>query len=358
MSRLKIGFPQVGNYAKAARFLFSNILDADIITAPKITQKTIDLGVKYSPEFVCSPFKYTLGTLLEVIDMGADVVIQLGGGCRYGYYHELQNQIIHDLGHDVLFINLISAGHTDIKKIIKYLKKIDKKFSKLKAIRYFLLTKHMIKYMDIVEDYIRKNVGFEKNKGEMEQLNQEMLNQFLTVKSHHQLKKIYHKYITKIKNIELMKPKHITRIGIIGELYTVMEPFSNYFLERELARFNMSITRYTCASYLLFKKRKFIHKKIKKYSKYVKYKMGADATDNIIRAVDMCREGYDGIIHIKSSFCTPEISSMSIINKICKEYNVPVMFFSFDANTSKVGLQTRLEAFNDMIEMRQKWIVI
>ena len=62
----------------------------------------------------------------------------------------------------------------------------------------------------------------------------------------------------------------------------------------------------------------------------------------------------DGIIHIKSSFCTPEIGSMSIINKICHEYDVPVMFFSFDANTSRVGLQTRLEAFNDMIKIRKK----
>jgi len=80
--------------------------------------------------------------------------------------------------------------------------------------------------------------------------------------------------------------------------------------------------------------------------------MGADASDNIIRTVDMCKEEFDGIIHIKSSFCTPEIGSMGIINKVCKDYDVPVLFFSFDSNTSKVGLKTRLEAFNDMIEMR------
>ena len=133
-----------------------------------------------------------------------------------------------------------------------------------------------------------------------------------------------------------------------------MEPFSNYYLEKSLAQFGMSVTRFTNVTYLLFKKGKYVRRNIKKYSKYVKYRMGADATDNIMRCVDMCREGYDGIIHIKSSFCTPEIGSMSIINKICHQYDVPVMFFSFDANTSKVGLQTRLEAFNDMIEMRKK----
>ena len=40
--------------------------------------------------------------------------------------------------------------------------------------------------------------------------------------------------------------------------------------------------------------------------------MGADAADNIARAKYLANEGYDGIIHIKSSFCTPEISSMGI----------------------------------------------
>ena len=354
MSKFKVGFPQVGNYSVPARFLFSKILDCEILEAPSITQKTIDLGVKYSPNFVCTPFKYTLGTILEVIDKGADVVVQLGGGCRYGYYHELQKSIIKDLGYDVKYINLVTAGRADIKKIYKQLKSIDKKFSKIKGLYYLFITIKMVNYMDIVDNYIRENVGFEVVSGSMESYNKMMLEEFLTVRNIFHLRCIFKKYFKLIRDVKLNVPKDIVRIGVIGELYTVMEPFSNYFLEKSLASFNMSVTRFTNASYLLFKKGKFINRNIRKYSKYVKYKMGADATDNIIRTVQLCRLGYDGIIHIKSSFCTPEIGSMSIINKICKEYDVPVLFFSFDANTSKVGLQTRLEAFNDMIEMRKK----
>lgn len=350
----KIGFPHVGNYCVPAKFLFSNILKCEIIDAPSITSKTIDLGVKYSPNFVCTPFKYTLGTMLEVIEKGADCVVQLGGGCRYGYYHELQKEIIDSLGYDVKYINLVSAGCADIKKICKDLKGIDSKFSKIKGLYYLLITIKMVKYMDIVDDYIRHNVGFEVENGLMEKYNSMMLQEFLSVKSLFSLKKIFKKYFDLIKSVELNKPNDIIRVGVIGELYTVMEPFSNYYLEKSLASFGMSVTRFTNASYLLFRKGKYVNRNIKKYSKYVKYKMGADATDNIMRCVDMCREGYDGIIHIKSSFCTPEIGSMSIINKVCHEYDVPLMFFSFDANTSKVGLQTRLEAFNDMIEMRRK----
>lgn len=350
----KIGFPHVGNYCVPAKFLFSNILNCEIIDAPCITNKTIDLGVKYSPDFVCTPFKYTLGTMLEVIEKGANCVIQLGGGCRYGYYHELQRNIIKDLGYDVKYINLVTAGRADIKKICNDLKCLDSNFSKVRGLYYLLITIKMVKYMDIVDNYIRHNVGFEVDKGLMEKYNNMMLDEFLSVKSIFSLKKVFKKYFSLIKGIKLKKPSSVVKVGIIGELYTVMEPFSNYFLEKSLADFGMSITRFTNASYLLFKKGRYVKRNILKYSKYVKYRMGADATDNIMRTVDMCRSGYDGIIHIKSSFCTPEIGSMGIINKICHEYDVPVMFFSFDANTSKVGLQTRLEAFNDMIEMRRK----
>jgi len=90
----------------------------------------------------------------------------------------------------------------------------------------------------------------------------------------------------------------------------------------------------------------------------MKYKLVADASNNIYWTKYLCSKKYDGIIHIKSSFCTPEIGIMPIINKISESYKVPIIFLSFDSNTSEVGLKTRLEAFHDMIEMRKKWIVI
>ena len=49
--------------------------------------------------------------------MGANTLIQMGGGCRYGYYYELQDRILKDLGYNFKYYNLVSKGHTDIKKI-------------------------------------------------------------------------------------------------------------------------------------------------------------------------------------------------------------------------------------------------
>lgn len=343
----------MGDYSVPARYLLSHICKNPIINPVPITNKTIELGTKYSPDFVCTPFKYTLGTLIESLEKGATILIQAGGGCRYGYYAELQEQILKDLGYQFRFYNLVTAGTTDVDRIIHILKEINPRFSKLKGLYYGSITIKMIYYMDKIDHYIRANIGFEVEKGSFEKLKKQMLLDFSKVKTYLGLKFLYHKYRKKFKDLKVDKPEKPFKVGIIGELYTVMEPFSNYELERTLANMRIEVKRYTNVYYLLFEK----HKKVKQYLKmskqYVSNKMGADATDNIARAKELCEEGYDGIIHIKSSFCTPEIAAMPIISKVCHDYKVPVLFFSFDSNTSKVGMETRLEAFYDMLEMRR-----
>lgn len=352
MSKI-ISFPHMGDYYVPIKYIFSHITKTGIMIAPPITNKTIELGSKYSPDFVCTPFKYTLGTYIEALDKGANVLLQAGGGCRYGYYSELQNKILEDLGYNFELYNFVTKGKTDMIKIYKLIKKIDPKIKILKSLYYLFITTKMVKYMDRIDDYIRQNIGFEIEENLFLKTKRKMLKEFSEIKGYISLYLCYKKYLDKFKNIKINKPDNCLKVGIIGELYTLMEPFSNYYLETELAKFNIEVKRYTNVHYLLFEK----SKKVKQYlknTKYIKYRMGADAADNIARTKYLCENNYDGIIHIKSSFCTPEIGAMPIINKICKEYNTPVIFLSFDTNTSEVGVKTRIEAFYDMIEMRRK----
>ncbi|MDK2814825.1 MAG: hypothetical protein PWP18_738 [Thermoanaerobacter sp.] len=53
--------------------LFS-LLGHEVVTPPRPSQKTINYGVKYSPEFACFPLKVILGTYLEAIELGADTI--------------------------------------------------------------------------------------------------------------------------------------------------------------------------------------------------------------------------------------------------------------------------------------------
>ena len=349
----KVAFPRMGDYNIPAEFLLSHILKARIIKTPKITNKTIEIGSKYSPEFICTPFKYTLGTMIEALEKGANILIQQGGGCRYGYYYELQEKILKDLNYDFKMINFVTEGKLSILRINRMIKQINPRYNKIKAIYYTFITLKMIKYMDTIDNYIRENIGFELKKGSFENLKEEMLIKFSKVESYHELKVLYRNYLRRFKNIKIYKPDNRLKIGIIGELYTVMEPFSNYFLEKELAKNNIEIKRFTNVDYLFLRKKRRMKKYLHK-NKYIKYNMGADASDNVANTEYLCQNGYDGIIHIKSSFCTPEIGAMPIINKIASSYNTPIIYFSFDMNTSEVGIKTRLEAFYDMLEMRKK----
>lgn len=348
----KLALPMMGNYQIPGIYLLKKILKCEVIKTPKITKKTLELGTKYSPETVCMPFKYTLGAFIEAINSGADTVVQFGGGCRYGYYYELQENILKDL-YDVNYINLVSKGKTNIKEILKKFKSINPKLSLINALYRFLITKRMVFCMDKIEDYMRHNLAFEKEK-EMQKIYNELLNKFENNKGYINLIYNYLKYFRKIKKVKLDKPENRIRIGIIGELFTVMEPFGNNDLEELLIKNKVDITRFTNVKYLLFEKGKKIKKYLKYSKEFVKYRMGADASDNIARTKYLCENKYDAIIHIKSTFCTPEIGAMPIIEKICNEYKVPILFFSFDSQDSKTGFYTRVEALLDMIEMRKK----
>lgn len=349
-----IAFPQMGNYSIPINYFLKHTVNSEIMDPPKITSKTIELGNKHSPEFVCTPFKYTLGTMIECLDNGATVIAQAGGGCRYGYYSELQEEILKELGYQFTMVNFVTEGKTKFKKIKQEFLKLEPHPNIFKIIYYGVITRYMIQYMDLLDDYIRQNIGFEVEKGSFEKEMNKILNHFKNVTTFRELKLTYKRGLKTMKKIKINKPKNCLKVGIIGELYTIMEPFSNYFLEKQLAEFHIEVKRFTNVEYLLFQKSKKIKMYLKNVKEYIRYKMGADAADNIARAKYLCQNNYDGIIHIKSSFCTPEIGAMPIINKVCQDYHVPVIFFSFDANTSETGIKTRLEAFYDMIEMRKK----
>ncbi len=354
MPNLIISFPHLGNYSIPITFFLEKTTNVEVKIAPPITKKTIELGSKYSPDFVCLPFKYNLGNFIESLEAGANILVQAGGGCRYGCYGEVQKQILKDLGYNFEFLSLMDNGKVSIFSIYKALKKLNKKLFFLKYFYYLLLTMLMLFFMDKIENFIRLNIGFETIKNSFKTKEKEMLNQFKQTKGFLSLIYNYLKYKKQFKKIKINKPKDCLKIGIIGELYTSMEQFSSYFIEENLAKFNIQVKRFTNLTYLLVKKKLVKKKLLKEVKKYVTYDLGADGLDNVARAKYLIKKKYDGIIHIKPFGCTPEIGAIPIINKVCKDYKMPIIYFSFDAQNSDEGIKTRLEALVDMLERKRK----
>lgn len=348
-----ISFPHLGDYHIPIKFLLTHLTKYKVITAPPITKHTIELGGKYSPDFVCVPFKYNLGNFIETLENGATILLQAGGGCRYGYYPEVQEKILKDLGYEFELLTIGDDGIISIKSLYKIVKRINPHPSIIKTIYYLMLTILMVRYMDDADAYIRENIGFEVKKNEFLNTKNQMLSEFSKCKNFRSLNKCYKKYKRILERIEIDKPDNCLRVGIIGELYTSMEPFSSYFLERELASMNIQIKRFTNASYLLYQKKFREKKMLRKIKDYCKYTLGADGMDNVYRAKYLIENNYDGIIHIKPFGCTPEIGAIPIIRKVCEDGHIPIIFFSFDVETSETGIKTRLEAFYDMLSIKK-----
>ena len=348
-----ISFPHLGDYHFPIRFLLTKLTKYKVMVAPPITKKTIELGSKHSPDFVCVPFKYNLGNFIESLEQGANIILQAGGGCRYGYYPEVQEKILKDLGYEFELYSLVNNDKMTPRSIYQTFKKIDPRIPLHKMLYYTPLTILMIRYMDNIDHYIRLHIGFEVKKNSFIHLKEEMLNKFYHCHGYLSLTRLYFQYKKKLKKIPIDKPKDCLKVGIIGELYTAMEPFSSYFLEKELASMNIEIKRFTNVSYLLYQKRLHRKRNLRYIEKYCKYTLGADGMDNVYRAKYLIDQGYDGIIHTKPFGCTPEIGAIPIINRVCQDGKMPIIYFSFDSQTSETGIKTRLEAFYDMLKIKK-----
>lgn len=83
--------------------------------------------------------------------------------------------------------------------------------------------------------------------------------------------------------------------------------------------------------------------------------MGPTTTWTVNSALDYARQGFDGIVHVKSFGCTPEIDAVPVLQNISRDYHIPtVLYLSFDTQDSDSGLDTRLEAFYHMLERKKK----
>ncbi len=93
-----------------------------LLFPPLPTDKTLTLGTMYAPEFACIPFKIMLGSYLEAIEKGAEVIISSGGHgpCRAGYYGILHQKIIEDLGYDTKVVILILCLNRGKNLSLKY----------------------------------------------------------------------------------------------------------------------------------------------------------------------------------------------------------------------------------------------
>ena len=355
---MRIGMPHMGNVYIPFKALFQR-LDIDFVIPPVNNQRTLSLGAKYSPEGLCVPFKLTLGNLIEATQLGADTLLMVGGYgiCRLGYYAKTQEQILRDLGYSIELIQLgISEGK--LFGLLKIIKRLSNNAPWHKIISAFRFGLSKLNALDRIERVVQKVRAVELVKGTANQLYTKAINAIEQADDYNTLKKVQADYIDQLNQVAKDNRTQPLIVGIIGEIYVVLEPFSNFDVESELGKLGVEVRRTIFTSewtkFNLFLNPFGIDEKARIHKAalpYLKRDIGGDGWESVGEKVLHAKK-YDGLVHLAPFTCMPEIIAQNIMLKT-KE-NIPVLSILCDEQITKTGMLTRLEAFVDLLERKQR----
>lgn len=175
--------------------------------------------------------------------------------------------------------------------------------------------------------------------------------------------KILRCYREKINNIAVDANKAPLKIAIIGEIYTVIEPYTNFNIEDKLMDYGVSSMRELTPSWwvrnMALSPFKINSLKIRTNARnYLPVSIGGHAVECVGEAVTAAKEGFDGAIQIFPMGCMPEIVSKSILPTISEDYDFPIMSLIVDDMTGEAGYITRLEAFIDLLDRRKQNVLL
>ncbi|HIC88995.1 MAG TPA: CoA protein activase [Anaerolineae bacterium] len=357
---MKVGFPHVGTfYVLFESYLHA--LEAKPVVPPFSSQRTLDLGVRYSPEMICAPCKLIFGNYVEALEQGADHLIMLGGNdtCRLGYSVPLQVHLLRKLGYD------FQPHVFDLRQAIRDVLRLTDELAHPPLSQKITLLRYLVALVTLVDDVERATLRLrpkELKPGTATRLRRVALTRICGLQTRHDLHRCRRAVLQPFADAPQDRTRRVLRIALIGDPYTISEPFFNLNLEEHLGRLGVEVHRWFWLSNSLrgtwplrlmgldLKARARRRAAAAYLSRYV----GGFAQSSFTEAVRFAQDGIDGMIHVAPFNCTPEIVAASLMPRLAQDYDIPLLMLTFDEQTGEAGLVTRLEAFVDLLERRRE----
>ncbi|MGE5422932.1 MAG: acyl-CoA dehydratase activase-related protein [Ignavibacteriales bacterium] len=358
---MKATFPHMGNTHIAIRSLL-NDLGHEVVSPPPCSKKTLEIGIRHSPEFVCLPLKLNLGNFVEALEQGADTIIMAGGWgpCRFGYYAQVERDILHELGYQFDMV-VLEAPDAQIKSLVNEVHKIKGEASWKKVIGSVNFAWNKIKAVDEAEALMHYWMPRVANKRQVEGLYKKTLKQVDHSEDRRTLEEIRSQFQMEFASLPVDAEEEPLKIGLVGEIYTILEPFANYDIELHLGRLGAEVVRSLCLTqwvndHLLGGVLRVgsCHDVIPYADPYLSHWVGGHGRETVAYAVKYAQEKIDGVIQIGPLTCMPEIVAQSILCKVQENEGIPIMSMYFDEHAGEAGIITRLEAFLDMIRWKKQ----
>jgi predicted nucleotide-binding protein (sugar kinase/HSP70/actin superfamily) len=362
---MKAAIPYFGTGTLALKGFLED-LGAEAVMPPPTSKRTLELGILHSPEQICLPFKITLGNLIEACEQGADTLFMAAGTrkCRFGYYHLVQERVIGRLFPGVRLFGLSQYSATEF-----VFRKLPEIFGvtpahSLWAVKRLFASARAIHVRD---NLVRRLRPYDFTAAEAVARERPVTVPFSDVSPHTARAKTgdslvgtqLRRQCPRVRNSLSFRGEGApcpVRIGLVGEVYLLLESFANSELEKELGRLGVEVvTERSLYNHLrhLLKLEPGYYASAWHARRYIGESPGGEVTKTIGETVRFARQGCAGAIHVFPFTCMPENMALEILQQVSEDYGLPVMSLSFDEHTSRTGLVTRLEAFVDMVTRRR-----
>ena len=358
---MKITFPHMG-YIDIALGAILEKLGQEVIVPPPTSRRTLNLGVRHSPEFACLPFKVNLGNFIEGLEKGAEALIMVGdsgkGSCRLGFYARTQEVILRELGYDFRMVILSNRAGNEF---VDGLADLGQGKSRKEIVSAFWLGWRKMRLCEEAEKRSHRIRPYEVQRGETTRVFRQAIKMIEEAKNISQLRQAREEGRALFEKIEQDRDRRPLRIAVTGEIYVVWESFVNLDIEAKLGEMGVEVIRCLWLSenilhrvHLDFWSWRSKSRALKAAEPYLGYNVGAECNISVGNVVISKRRGYDGLIHLMPFTCMPEIVAQSIIPKVSREHQMPVLTFILDEHTGEAGMVTRLEAFVDLLARRRE----
>ncbi|KXG77694.1 hypothetical protein AN618_08920 [Fervidicola ferrireducens] len=145
--------------------------------------------------------------------------------------------------------------------------------------------------------------------------------------------------------ISVQENKAEVRLGVVGYPYLLYDPYVSLDVINKLIKMGA----YVITPEMVPEGEK------RKYAEKLKKTLFWTFSNNVLRTAFHFMETkmVDGIIHVTAFGCGPDFIVDKIMELEAKERNVPFLTVAFDEHTGQEGVNTRLEAFIDMLKRRK-----
>jgi predicted nucleotide-binding protein (sugar kinase/HSP70/actin superfamily) len=355
---VKVTYPHIGDLTLALRSMFES-LGIDVIPPSPPGWEVLRAGARHSPETVCLPYKHVLGELILGLRKGADTVMLLGGRgpCRFGFYDVMLNEVLRSLGYD---FTLVSTDNPDtLKNLIREFLVVTPGRSTLSVAWEVYLFFRRVEAMDMVQRRFNRVVPWDLEVA-LAAVRQEK-ERIARTHTFGSLLAARRTASDVLDALPASRQERPLRVGMVGEFYTVLDPHTNFHLERVLKGLGVSVERGVWLSVWLNDRLRFMpfwrndRKRAKRIARpFLSFSPGGEAVVSVARVLEYARAGLDGVIHLLPFTCMPELVAGQVLSRVKRDLDIPLLELVIDEHTDGTAVRTRVEAFCDTLAWRRK----